>query len=99
MKIKINLWAFIFSFICVALFFISVSSRNIVNFITNLLHVHPLNIVLCISFIIFLFGLIGFPASTNWMLLLRSIITTVITLCLSLFILYILVIGNVFKFT
>ncbi len=99
MKIKINLWAFIFSFICVALFFISVSSPDIVNFIINLLHVHPLNIVLCISFITFIFGLIGFSASTSWMLLLRSILTTVITLCLSLFILYILVVGNLFKFT
>ncbi|QAT40941.1 hypothetical protein EQM05_12090 [Clostridium sp. JN-9] len=95
MKIKINLWAFIFSFICVALFFISVSSPDIIN----LLHVHPLNIVLCISFITFIFGLIGFSASTSWILLLRSILTTVITLCLSLFILYILVVGNLFKFT
>lgn len=99
MKLKINFWSFIFSFICIALFFISVSSKEAVDTLTNLLHIHPLNIVLTISFITFLFGLVGFSASTNWKLLLRSISTAVITLGLCIIILIITVMANMFKFT
>ena len=99
MKLKINLWSFIFSFICVALFFISVSSRETVETLTKLLHTHPLNVVLAISFITFIFGLIGFSESTNWKLRLRSISTVVITLCLCIVVIFITVMANMFKFT
>ena len=98
MKLKINLWSFIFSFICVALFFIAVSSRETVETLTNLFHTHPLNIVLAISFITFIFGLIGFSASTNWKLLLRSFSTVVITLGLCILVIFITVMA-MFKFT
>lgn len=94
MKIKINFWSFIFSFVCVTLFFIAVSSRQTVIFLTNLLHTHPLNIVLGMSLMTFLFGLIGFSGATNWKLLLRSISTVVITFGLSALILYIVVLAN-----
>jgi hypothetical protein len=99
MKIKINFCAFIFSFVCIVLFFISVSSPEIVRFVINLLHIHPLGIVLGVTFITFLFGLIGFSGSTSWRLLLRSIATTIITLGLCMVISYILIIGNLFQFT
>lgn len=99
MKIKINFWAFVFSFVCIAMFFIATSSSEIVDFSTNLLHVHPLNIVLGMSIFTCLLGFIGFYEATNWKKLLRSILTIVITFGLSAFIIYILILGNLFKFT
>lgn len=99
MKLKINYWSFIFSFICIGLFLISVSSKETVDTLTNLLHTHPLNIVLAMSFATFLFGLIGFPGSTNGKLFIRSILTVVITLGLCAVILLITVMANMFKFT
>ncbi|MCB2290847.1 hypothetical protein LGK97_13960 [Clostridium sp. CS001] len=99
MKLKINFWSFIFSLICIALFFVSVSSKETLDTVTNLLHTHPLYIVLTISFITFIFGLIGLSASTNWKLLLRGISTIVITLGLCIVIIIITVMGNIFKFT
>ena len=99
MKTKINFWSFIFSLVCLSLFFISVSSSEIIDFVTNLAHIHPLNIVLAMSLITFLLGLIGFSGATNWKLLIRSISTVVITFGLSAVILYIVLIANWFKFT
>lgn len=99
MKIKINLWAFIFSFVCLLLFFIAVASSEIINFIINLVHIHPLNIVLGLSLVTLLFGLIGFSGATNWKLLLRSISTVVITFGLSAIIICIVVMANLFEFT
>jgi len=96
MKLKINFWSFIFSFVCIALFFISVSWSQTVVFLTELLHIHPLNIVLGMTLMTFLFELIGFSGATNWKLLLRSISTMVITFGLSAFILYILVLATPF---
>ena len=75
MKTKINFWSFIFSLVCLLLFFIAVSSSEIINFITNLAHIHPLNIILGMSLVTFLFGLIGFSGATNWKLLILYNIT------------------------
>jgi hypothetical protein len=99
MKVRINFWAFIFSFVCIALSFIAVSSPEIVHFVINLLHIHPLGVVLGITFITFIFALIGFSGATSWGLLLRSIVTTIITLGLCMIISFILIIGNLFRFT
>lgn len=99
MKIKIGFWSFISSFICLGLFFIVTSSSEIVGLTTFLLCIHPLNIVFFMSLITFIFGLIGFSEATNWKLFFRSLLTVIITFCLSAAILYILVIGNLFKFT
>ena len=99
MKTKINFWSFIFSLVCLSLFFISVSSSEIIEFVTNLAHIHPLNIVLGMALVTFLLGLIGFAEATNWKLLIRSILTVVITFGLSLIILYIVLLANWFKFT
>lgn len=96
---KINLWSFIFSFVCIALSFIAVSSSQTVAFLTNLLHTHPLNLVLGMSLMTFLFGVIGFSGATNWKLLLRSISTVVITFVLSALILFIVVLANWIPFT
>ena len=97
MQTKSNLWSFIFSFVCLLLFFIAISSSKIIDFVINLVHIHPLNIVLGLSLVTFLFGLIGFSGATNWKLLLRSISTVVITFFLSAVIIVIVVIANLFK--
>lgn len=83
MKTKINLGSFIFSFVCIVLFFISTSSSSIIEVVTNLLHIHPLNIVLIMSVVTLLFGFIGFTEVNNGESLLRSILTIVITFILS----------------
>lgn len=99
MKIKFNLWSFIFSFVCIALFFISVSSYEMVQFATNLLNMHPLNIVFTVSLVTFVFGLIGFSEATNWILLVRSVLTIIITLGVSILSFFIIFMGNLFEFT
>lgn len=99
MKIKFNLWSFIFSFVCIALFFISVSSYEMVQFATNLLKIHPLNIVLTVSLVTFIFGLIGFSQVTNLVLLIRSLLTIIITLGVLILSFFIIFMGNLFEFT
>lgn len=99
MKIKINLWSFIFSFVCISLFFISILSSKVFYFETNFAHIHPLKIVLIISLVTHLFGLIGFSEAITVKLLLRSIFTVITTLVLSVLILFIICLGNLFQFT
>lgn len=99
MELKVNFWSFVFSIICIVLFFISISSKETLGVLTNLLHMHPLYVVLAISFITFIFGLIGLSASTNRKLLLRGISTIVITLGLCIVIIIIMVLGSFFQFT
>lgn len=93
MKIKINLWAFILSFVCIALFFITISSQAIVDFTTNWLNIHPLNIVLGICIVNCVLGFIGLSEATNWKKLLRGFSTIIITLGLSGLIIFTLFMG------
>lgn len=95
----INLWSFIFSLVCVALFFITITSNKIVNFATKSIDMHPLNIVLILSLVTFLFGVIGFLGMNSWKTMLRSMIAVILTLGLSFLIIIIIYIGNMFKFT
>lgn len=98
MKIKIGFLSFIFSLICLGFFIIVAASTKIVGLTTSLLYIHPLNIVLFMSLITFIFGLISFSEATNWKLFFRSLLTVIITFCLSAVILYILIVGSLFKF-
>ncbi len=82
MKIKINLWSFILSFVCIALFFT-----------TTWLNMHPLTIVLGIAIINCVLGFIGLSEATNWKKLLRGFSTIIITLGLSGLIIFILFMG------
>ena len=88
MKIKINLWSFILALICIGLFFISISSEEMVEFLTNFIHRHPLYIVLIMSIITCILGFIGLYEAVNWKLLLRSFFTIVVTLVISVFIVF-----------
>ncbi|WP_017414944.1 hypothetical protein [Clostridium tunisiense] len=93
MKIKINLWSFIFSFVCIALFFIAISSQSIIDFTTTWLNMHPLTIVLGIAIVNCVLGFIGLSEATNWKKLLRGFSTIIITLGLSGLIIFILFMG------
>lgn len=99
MKRHINLWSFIFAFVCLGLFFLAISTREIIDIMMNLLHLHPLHIVLILSLITCLLGVIGFAGITNWWTMLRSITTVVLSLGLSVVILIIVICGGIFKFT
>ncbi len=90
MKIKVNLWSFIFSVLCIALFIITVASSKMVESVTNLLHIDPLYIVLGMSIVTCLLGFVGFYEATNWRLFLRSILTIIITFGLSALVIFIL---------
>jgi hypothetical protein len=96
MKIKINLLSFILSFVCIALFFIAVSSREMIELFNNLLPTHPLNIILGICLVTLFLGTIGFSGISNWISLLRSIFTVIISAGLSVFIFFIIFIGNLY---
>ena len=91
---KINFWSFIFSFVCVALFFISVSSTITMNFVINLVHTHPLNIVLALSLVTFFFGIVGLSGVSDPKTLIKSIITIIITFALSVMVAFIVFAGN-----
>lgn len=99
MKIKFNFWSFIASLICVALFAMAIFSKQFFHFVTNLIHIHPLYIVLTISIITFIFGLIGFAGAINKKLLLRSIFTSVISFVLSAITIFILMMASWIPFT
>jgi len=93
---KINFWSFIVSFVCVALFFISVSSTIILHFVINSVHTHPLNIVLALSLLTFFFGIVGLSGVSNPKTLIKSITTIIITFALSVVIAFIVFAGNLF---
>ncbi len=90
MKKTINVWSFIFSFICLVLYLI-ISPGTIV---TNVIGVHRLGIVLIITTITFVFGMIGFSGVHDWKSMIRSIITIVITLGLSIFLSFVIFFGS-----
>jgi len=99
MKFKLNLFSFILSLICIILFFLSISSINLRNFTLNLLQIHPLYIVMLLCIVTLILGLIGLSKATNRTFLLRGLFTVIITIFLVGLIIYILVLGNLFKFT
>jgi len=99
MKVKLNFYSFILSLICIVLFFLATSSSIIVNFTINLLQVHPLFIVMLLCIVTLILGLIGLSAATSQVLLIRGLLTVIINIILLGSITYILVLGNLFKFT
>ncbi|MED1412905.1 MULTISPECIES: hypothetical protein [Bacillus] len=98
MKHNINLWSFIFSFICIGLFLLylemgSIASSETKMFIMNSLPIHPLFFVLIFSIGTFFAGIKGFSKVDNWIAMLRSIVTVLLTLLLSVFLTLTLIVG------
>lgn len=98
MKHNINLWSFIFSFICIGLFLLyleigSIASSETKMFIMNSLPVHPLFFLLVLTIGTFFAGIKGFSKVDNWISMLRSIVTVLLTLLLSAFLTLTLIVG------
>ncbi|MFE8699569.1 hypothetical protein ACFYKX_02910 [Cytobacillus sp. FJAT-54145] len=89
----LNRWSFFLSFVCAAL--VIILSTN--YFKQRILHwtgVHPLEIVFYLSLTVLLFGVAGFSGVYNWKAAVRSIFTVGFSLLLSIFLAYILFVGN-----
>lgn len=99
MKLKLNIYSFILSLICVILFFLSIESNKVISFTMDLLQVHPLVIVMILSIITLLLGLLGFSAAINWFQLFRGVFTVAIIIIMTGFIIFILTVGRVFSFS
>ncbi|UYO18764.1 hypothetical protein [Bacillus sp. 41-22] len=98
MKHNINLWSFIFSFICIGLFLLyleigSIASSETKMFIMNSLPIHPLFFLLVLTLATFFAGMKGFSKVDNWIAMLRSIATVLLTLSLSFFLTLTLIVG------
>nr|WP_106779110.1 hypothetical protein [Lysinibacillus timonensis] len=87
---KINIWAFIFSIICIFLFILDNSWGPIAS---SVLGVHSLSLILYFTLIIFFLGLIGFAGVEDWKGMARSITTVIITLGLSTFLTIVIFFG------
>ena len=94
MKHNINLWAFICSLICVGLFRLYFEiPLELFKFFTDSLHIHPLFILLVLVIGTFSACIIGFSKVNNWIEMLRSVATVLLTLVLSVFLTLILIVG------
>ncbi|MDA2267088.1 hypothetical protein PDN28_14390 [Bacillus cereus] len=94
MKHIINLWSFICSLICIGLFRLNFEiPSGIFKFFTDSLHIHPLFILLVLTIGTFFAGINGFSKMNNWVAMLRSIATVLITLLLSVFLTLTLIVG------
>ncbi|EOP67695.1 MULTISPECIES: hypothetical protein [Bacillus] len=94
MKHNINLWSFICSLICIGLFrlYFEIPSE-IFKFFTDSLHIHPLFILLVLTIGTFFAGMIDFSKINNWVAMLRSIVTVLLTFSLSVFLTLTLIVG------
>ncbi|PEA32954.1 hypothetical protein [Bacillus toyonensis] len=94
MKHNINLWSFIGSLICIGLFrlYFEISFETL-KFFTDSLHIHPLFILLVLTIGAFFAGIKGFSRMNNWIAMLRSVATILLTLSLSVFLTLTLIVG------
>lgn len=88
MKHTINLWSFIFSFICVGLF-ILYSENESINTAMNWSSTDPIIFLLILTAWAFIAGLIGMNTPTTAKTTIRSIITITLTLFLLLYLILI----------
>ncbi|MBS9803037.1 hypothetical protein [Bacillus cereus] len=94
MKHNINLWSFICSLVCVGLFRLYFEiPLELFKFFTDSLHIHPLFILLVLAIGTFFAGIIGFSKMNNWIAMLRSVATVLLTLLLSVFLTLTLIVG------
>ena len=95
MKHNINLWSFIFSFVCIAFFlvYLEVCTPEMNASFINIVYFHPLFFILIFSIGTFFAGMKGFSKINNWVAMLRSIATILLTLLLSVFLTLTLTVG------
>ena len=87
---KLNVWAFIFSIISIFVFFLhSVSGAFYLDWDIN-----PLNLLLSFTVINFLAGVLGLSGIESWKGMVRSVTTIILTLGLTIVIIFITFIGS-----
>jgi len=91
---KINFWSFILSLLCIFLLYLTTFSVRIGN---SIFGIHPLMIVLCITWVSLLLGAIGFTGVQDWKSLMRSIATLIITSGLAVFLTYVVFFGSLLQ--
>lgn len=96
--VKVNLWAFVGSIVCIVLFWIAGFSQ-VKSLIAQGIGVNPWYIILFGSLITLVLGLLGFAGGDNWFAHLRSIGTLIIASGLSVFSIAVIVLGHMFQFT
>lgn len=95
MQIKINIWSFISSIVCILLF-VLVSFSGPIDY--TIMGTHPLNLVLYITLITLVFGVVGFLGIRDWIGMARSVITIFLTLGLSAILSFVIFFGNLLNY-
>ncbi|MBE7123727.1 hypothetical protein [Bacillus cereus] len=95
MKHNINLWSFIFSFVCIAFFllYLEICTPEMNATFINVVYFHPLFFLLVLTIGTFFAGIKGFSKMNNWIAMLRSVATVLLTLSLSVFLTLTLIVG------
>lgn len=88
---RMNLWSFILSISCILLFFIASFAGPFDYFIMGM---HPLNLIIYMTWITFVLGVFGFSGIQDLKGLMRSITTLIINLGLSTFLIVIIFFGS-----
>ncbi len=91
---KINLWSFILSMVCFLLFFVFSSVLYLKEMIIIWTGIHPLILILYITLIVFLLGVIGIFGVSNGKTAIRSLITILLSLGLSIILAFIIFFGK-----
>ncbi len=99
MNKQINRWAFILAFACLGLFLLAIGSNQFFTITKGLTGLHPLHLAFAVTLVTLLGGVYGFSGAHHWKAYVRSVATVVLTLCLSVVIVTIIVMGNLFQFT
>ena len=89
MAINLNVSSFIVSVVCIPLFFIATFYVD-----EHILGMHPVTILLSMTFITFVLGVLGLKDVNNWKALARSIVTICFTMSFLALFIFILVVGN-----
>ncbi|MDQ0156655.1 hypothetical protein [Robertmurraya andreesenii] len=88
-----NRWSFYLLFMYLG-FVLLLASNSIRTLILKWIGIHPLKILFYFNLIILLLGIIGFTGIEDWKAVLRSVFTVGLTMVLTLFLVYILFVGN-----
>jgi len=96
MYIKMNIFSFLLSFICLALLIYVITFHESMIFLKNLLGFHPLYAIFSLSFISLLIGLIGFVGTPSFKSKFRSVFTLILSLFLCIFVSVVLLFANLF---
>lgn len=88
-----NRWSFYLLFFYVAAMLL-MAPKNVRDLLSKWFGIHPMEFLFYGNLVILLFGLIGFFGLKDWKSALRSIFTVGFSLVVTVFLIYILYVGN-----